>query len=140
MRIGAPKIENGVVRGLGLMANKLTDISPVRALAGLRTLRCAGSSQGESKLSDLSPLQGMNMTSVNCGNTQVSDLSPLQGMQGLGWLYCNNTQVSDLSVLQRTPALGNLDVQKTNVTAADIAALQKSLPKCKILWDHAEKK
>ena len=41
---GTPKIENGVVTELGFVTDNVTDISPVRALAGLKTLTCAGSS------------------------------------------------------------------------------------------------
>ena len=51
---------------------------------------------------DLSPLQGMNLTTLICDGTQVSDLSPLRGMS-LTFLRCDYTQVSDLSPLRGMP-------------------------------------
>ena len=121
---GSPTIENGIVRELGFVTDNVTDISPVRALAGLRYIVCTGSSEGKGRLSDLSPLQGMRLTKLNCGFspllydlsplrgmpltylgcivTQVFDLSPLQGMP-LTELYCASTQISDLSPLAGVP-------------------------------------
>ncbi|MBS0211489.1 MAG: protein kinase [Planctomycetes bacterium] len=156
---GPPKIENGVVTGLGFNAVDVTDISPVRALMGLKFLKCSGNYVDKSKLSDLSPLAGMPLTNLSCDNTQVSDLSPLRGMK-LTILYCFRTRVSDLSPLEKMPlttvsihetlvsdlsplescgSLKSLLVNDTNVTAAQVAALQKALPNCKIEWDDPAK-
>ncbi len=99
---GTPKIEKGVVTELRFSTNNVTDISPVRAFVGLTFLNCGGSDAGKGKLSDLSPLQGMPLTKLQCGNTQVSDLSPLQGMK-LTLLICGSTKVSDLSPLKGMP-------------------------------------
>ena len=99
---GTPKIENGVVTVLGIVTDNVTDISPVRALAGLRTLNCSGSSDGKRKLSDLSPLQGMKLATLYCGYTNASDLSPLRGMP-LTTLGCSNSPISDLSPLEGMP-------------------------------------
>ena len=178
--IGVPKVENGVVTELQFFTDDVTDISPVRALASLTTLFCGGTSPAKSKLSDLSPLQGMKLTKLECRARQVFDLSPLQGMeltdlgvdvtqvsslsplQGmplkhlncidtqisdlsslrgmpLFQLYCKNTQVSDLSPLADCKSLGILGVTSTKVTPAGVAALQKALPNCKILWDDPAK-
>jgi Leucine-rich repeat (LRR) protein len=94
-----PKIVMGVVTEIGFLSDNVTDISPVRALAGLKRLDCRGLPGDKDKLSDLSPLQGMKLTWLFCGFTKVSDLSPLQGMP-LTFLHCQGTQVSDLSPLQ----------------------------------------
>ena len=99
---GTPRVENGVVTEFGFSTDNVTDISPVRALAGLKSLLCSGSGQGTGKLSDLSPLKGMTLMDLNCALTQVADLSPLKGMQ-LTALWCWDTQVSDLSPLKGTP-------------------------------------
>ncbi len=64
---GTPKIENGVVTEFGFVTDNVTDISPVRALAGLMESELRwqlGTAKG--KLSDLSPLRGMPLTSLNC--------------------------------------------------------------------------
>lgn len=117
-----PRIDNGVLASLTLVADNLTDLSPVRALPGLKELQCAGKEQSP-QLSDLSPLQGLSLTSLNVERTQVSvllplrnmpltilniqvtpvsDLTPLQGMK-LSHLFCSNSSVADLSPLRNMP-------------------------------------
>jgi Leucine-rich repeat (LRR) protein len=93
-----PEIEGGVVARLRFLTDNVTDVSPVQALKGLTSLIINGSAVGKGKLSDLSPLKGMNLTSLNCAFTNVSDLSPLKGMNLVG-LWCYYTRVSDLSPL-----------------------------------------
>ncbi|HEX3654902.1 MAG TPA: SUMF1/EgtB/PvdO family nonheme iron enzyme [Pirellulales bacterium] len=176
---GMPRIENGVVTKLRLLTNKVTDLSPVRALVGLRELECVATGAG-SRLFDLSPLRGLNITTLGCSNTQVADLSPLEGMK-LTWLHCgitqvsdlsplqgmqltfldchytqvsdlsplrgmpltkldfHGTQVSDLSVLTSMRTLNDLKIIRTKITPAQVAALQKALPSCKIEWDDPSK-
>ncbi len=92
-----PRIENGVITEFGFVTNNVTDISPVRALMGLKILKCDGNG-GKDTLFDLSPLKGMKLTDLNCHSTQVSDLSPLQGMP-LTKLDCGTTNVVDVSPL-----------------------------------------
>ena len=75
------QIKDGVVAELTFTPVKgqdaLTDLSPVRALAGLTRLTllgCAG-------LEDLEPLKGMPLTGLNLPNCpQVRNLEPLKGM------------------------------------------------------------
>ena len=95
---GTPKIENGVVMEIGFVTDNVGDISPVRALAGLKALGCGSSVGRKGKLSDLSPLEGMKLASLYFHNTEVSDVSPLRAMP-LTNLGCAGTQVSDLSPL-----------------------------------------
>jgi hypothetical protein len=75
---GTPSIKNGVVTGLGFSTHNVTDISPMRALEGLRSLTAGGGRNAG--LSDLSPLMGMKREVLNCGQSRVWDLSPLKGM------------------------------------------------------------
>jgi Leucine-rich repeat (LRR) protein len=96
---GTPKIENGVVTEFGVATDNLTDISPVRALVGLKTLRCAGTGGQNGILSDLHPLEGMGLTTLICGRSQMSDLSPLKGLP-LTRLWCNSSNIIDLSPLR----------------------------------------
>jgi serine/threonine protein kinase len=97
-----PQIENGVVTEFGFDTDKVADISPVRALVGLKSLDCAGSDDRKGILSDLVPLRGMRLTKLNCAGTKVLDLSPLKGMP-LTVLDCHATPVSDLSPLKGMP-------------------------------------
>ncbi len=117
-----PTLENGVVRGLEINTDDVTDISPVSVLTRLRSLKCSGKGDhsplvnlsplsglpltslmvGMGQLSDLSPLKGMPLTSFTTYAPLVDDLSPLRGMK-LRHLRCENGKVSDLSPLKGMP-------------------------------------
>jgi hypothetical protein len=90
--------KNGVVIALEFLTDNVTDISPVKALTGLRTLKCNGS-VGKGQLADLTPLKGLQLTSLVCGDSKVADLTPLKDMK-LTSLDFGGTQVSDLSPLK----------------------------------------
>jgi serine/threonine protein kinase len=121
---GTPWIEKGAVMGFGFSTDNVTDISPVRALEQLRSLYCGGTWRNDrNKFSNLSPLQGMPLTVLDCSSTPVSDLSPLQGMP-LTNLNCLCTQVSDLSPLKGMP-LSGLNCGGTHVS--DLSPL-KGMP------------
>jgi serine/threonine protein kinase len=93
------KIEDGVVTELRFLTDKVTDISPVRALIELKSLACNGSLKGAGQLADLSPLKGMKLTWLSFEKTQVSDLTPLKDMK-LTSLNCFHAPVSDLTPLK----------------------------------------
>lgn len=95
-----PTIEHGVVTGLKLLTDHVTELSPVRVLTKLRSLECTGSGAGQGRLRDLKPLRGLHLTSLSChANGPIFDLSPLNGMP-LVKLDCSYTLVSDLSPLK----------------------------------------
>ena len=56
----------GVVTRLSFSTDNVTDISPVRAILGLRVLACIGTPTGGGKLADLSTLKGMKLTELHC--------------------------------------------------------------------------
>jgi len=103
------KIEKGVVTALEFMPADIDDITPLRALPGLRHLKC-----WMPRLKGLWPLTGLKLTELNCSNTLITDLSPLEGMP-LTWLWCVNTQVSNLSPLKDMP-LTELNCSKTPIS------------------------
>ena len=92
---------NGVVTGVAdFVTDNVTDISPVRALVGLKILNCVAAAEARVNCPTLSPLQGMNLTSLGLRSharypicrrlrdatdepglrgTAVSNLSPLEG-------------------------------------------------------------
>jgi len=111
---GAPKIAGGVVAEIGFVTDQVMDISPVRALTGLRALSCKGSKVGLGKLADLRPLEGMSLQDFNCSDTRVADLSPLAGMK-LRKLRCGATPITDLGPLSGMP-LTLLWCSKTGVS------------------------
>ena len=112
---GTPGIENGVVTRLEIATDNVKDISPVRALVGLKRFACRGSVRSNGILSDLSPLKGMpSLTQLICANTLISDLSSLKDMR-LTRLHCDDTRVTDLSPLRGMP-LEILSCQSTKVS------------------------
>jgi Leucine-rich repeat (LRR) protein len=139
-----PIIDKGVVRSLELRTDAVTDLSPVQALTGLRSLVYVGSAPGEGQLTDLSPLKNLDLSSLWLANTAVSDLSPLKDLRlwhlscqftkvtdlsplkdmKLGLLYCNNTKVSDLSPLKGMPLK---ELRCNNTLVSDLSPL-KGLP------------
>ncbi len=116
-----PTVENGVVVGLEFLTDEATDITPVQALAELRTLKCGGS-WGKGRLSNLWPLKDMKLTSLDFAWSQVSDLSPLKDMK-LTELNCNWSQVSDLSPLKDMKSLTELHCGGT--PASDLSPLKR---------------
>ena len=98
----SPKVVDGVVTEIALRADRLVDISPVRALVGLRSLECLSGGSVRAALADLAPLEGMPLTYLVVVNTQVVDLSPLKGMP-LKEFVCDFTAVSDLRPLSGAP-------------------------------------
>jgi serine/threonine protein kinase len=103
----AHSIEGGVVANLEFLTDKVTDISPLAALTGLRKLKCYGSAAqgrwdipGKGQLADLSPLHDLKLVSFSCVRNRVTDLSPLKDMR-LTSLDCGAaTKLDDLAPLK----------------------------------------
>jgi hypothetical protein len=109
-----PGIQNKAVFNLEVVADDLKDISPIRAFKSLSILVCRGSEPGKGSLSDLSPLQGVNLTQLYCTQTEVSQLQVLKGMK-LEVVSFENSRVSDLTPLKGMP-LFSVNVAFTDVT------------------------
>jgi Leucine-rich repeat (LRR) protein len=99
---GLPKIDKATVTEVGLFVSQVSDLSPIRAFAGLRRISCERSGSTPCKLTSLEPLRGMALNKVICPYTEISDLWPLEGMP-LTILECGSTKVSDLSPLRGAP-------------------------------------
>jgi tetratricopeptide (TPR) repeat protein/tRNA A-37 threonylcarbamoyl transferase component Bud32 len=100
-----PVIEGNVVVGLEFVTDDVTDISPVRALPGLKSLTCCGTytTKSNGRLADLSPLKGMKLAKLEVHyNERLTDLSPLAGMP-LEFFHCGRTGVADLGPLRGMP-------------------------------------
>ena len=95
---------------------ELHDISPVRAMPGLRRLNVDAAN-----FSDISPLHGMKLTRLALHNTVVSDLSPLHGMDLRLLNLTGSRRVTDLSPLRGMP-LEDLTVAYTEIS--DLAPLK----------------
>jgi hypothetical protein len=110
------KVKDGQVSMFKLTnAGKLTDLSPVRALAGLKCLEL-----GEAKAADLTPLNGLRLERLLFHHMdEMSDLSPLQGMP-LKFLLLEARRLSDLNPLKGVP-LETLHVHSSQ--ASDVSPL-----------------
>ncbi len=83
------------------------------------------------------------LTGLSLFGTRVTDagLAYLQDCKNLTHLWLAGTAVTDagLKHLEGLTNLTELDLRGTQVTAEGVAALQKALPKCKIVWHGPEK-
>ena len=87
---------DGYVAQVALMESGITDITPLRGTQ-LTTLDLGGV-----PVTDISPLEGMPLQTLLLDEAQVEDLSPLKGMP-LSVLRMNNCPVSDISALKAMP-------------------------------------
>ena len=91
------KVEGGRVTELAFESDAVADLSPLQALAGLLGLYIPAK-EFSKQLSDLRPLKGLSLVTLNVSNSRVTDLTPLKGMP-LTHLYLAGTKVADLSPL-----------------------------------------
>jgi serine/threonine protein kinase/formylglycine-generating enzyme required for sulfatase activity len=119
-----PGLENGRLVAMEFRTDNVTDISPLRELRGLRSLRMIGNNAGQSGVVDLSPLTGLPLAELFVsGNAGLSDLSPLKEMQ-LTELSCDGCPIADLTPLSGMP-LRKLELWTWN--ASDLTPL-KGMP------------
>jgi serine/threonine protein kinase len=132
----SPVIEDGNVIEIGFDSDHVKDISPVRAFTKLKVLNCSSTFRS-GDIADLSPLKGMSLSRLICNHTQVSDLSALAGMP-LTHLQCALTPVKILTPLRTCYNLMLVDVAVTKVDKDSVSALQKALPRCRVVWDDPD--
>ncbi|MFA7006267.1 MAG: SUMF1/EgtB/PvdO family nonheme iron enzyme, partial [Verrucomicrobiia bacterium] len=119
-------IRENAVTQLAISTVGVKDISPLRALRQLDEVRCSGTQEEPSPLSDLSPLRGLSLRHLACDFTAVSDLTPLAGMP-LAFLDISGTQVINLSPLADL-SLTELRCPPAAARNKDIAQLLLKLP------------
>ncbi len=116
-------LETTKLTTLGVYANELTDLAPLRELAGLRHLYAYNNLIG-----DLSGLEGKNeLITLALQYNDVSDLTPLRGLPSLHQLLLRDNRVEDLSPLAGLPSLTILYIENNAVASigpvADMPAL-----------------
>jgi serine/threonine protein kinase/Leucine-rich repeat (LRR) protein len=122
----SPGVAYGLVTGVTLGTEDVTDLGPLRGMPALRDLSCTAAAAGKGKLADLSPLKGLPLVTLDCSWTQVSDLSPLQGTP-LQTLNCTGTKVVDLAPLSGAPLVqvsGDFDPARSAQALRAIKTLQ----------------
>jgi Leucine-rich repeat (LRR) protein len=93
------------VVALEFLTDDITDILPVRAFVGLKSLTCAGTytTKSNGRLANLEPLKGMKLEKLAINyNEQINDLSPLAGMP-LTYFQFGRTNVATLGPLKDMP-------------------------------------
>lgn len=118
-------ITGDVVTGLEFITDNVTDLSPLRALPGLKSLKCGGTHsmlKGKGKLVDLAPLKDMKLTVLHVPYTKVWDLRPLKDMP-LTELNCHHTKVADLVPLKGMK-LTTFDCGGTTTAIVDFSPLR----------------
>ena len=110
-----PIVEAGVVTKLSVQGSTLTDLSPLKALSGLKELGLGGAGSA-GQVADLSPLEGLPLVWLDLSGpgNKVTDLSPLRAMQ-LEHLACRDLrELVDITPLAGMP-LKHLDLLGTKV-------------------------
>ena len=147
------QIDKGVVVYLELLTPKIHDLSPLRALQGLRELRLEGTFDG-GRITDLSQLRGMKLNVLHVMHnpvesleplagiplTQLSvwgfrgaDLQPLKGMK-LTLLNCGASKVRDLLPLRGMP----LRYLCANISNVDDLTPLEGMPLNELLVEHTQ--
>lgn len=102
------------VRGNSHGYGDIKDISLLKKMPNLHTVVL-----DYQRISDISPLQDLELTSMSlCGNP-VTDLSALQNQKALAELYLAETDVTSLEALNGCSALTILDCSHTSVTSLE---------------------
>ena len=102
----APTFQEGLIVGLSIRTDNVSDISALQELKHLRSLSMTGNYSNDAGVVDLSPLTGLPLTELYLdGNARLSDLSPLKGMS-LRQFFAQGTRISDLAPLAGMPLEG----------------------------------
>ena len=127
---------------LELTANRITDISALSGLTGLRWLQLGGNDVSDiwalsrlsaltlldltsNQITDVSPLAGLtSVWNLRLGGNEVSDISALSGMTSLSVLILTANQVTDISPLSGLPRLSGVVLSGNQLS--DISALEGS--------------
>lgn len=125
------KIEDGVVTEIKVVTDKVTDINPIRVFNALRVLDLSGSEgegQVNGQLADLTPLKGMNLSSLTRLElllTKIDDagLAYLKDCKNLKYIGLKYTSVTDagLAHFKNCKDLEGLDLGGLNVTDEGLA-------------------
>ena len=96
------------LQSLGLVRNKIQDLSPLSGLTGLGHLNL-----GSNQISDLRPLAGLTrLEFLHLWSNQIKDISPLAGLVNLKNLNLSGNQIADISALVGLVNLENFDIRR----------------------------
>ena len=76
----------------------------------------------------------MDFYILHLGQTLVSDLSPLAGAT-INTLNIDYTPTANLEPLKFCKKINVIGAKRTKVTAAGVLEIQQTFPQCKVIWD-----
>ncbi|MCL1916797.1 MAG: protein kinase [Peptococcaceae bacterium] len=120
------------VTDLNLIQNKISDITPLQSLTGLKTLAL-----NNNKISNLTPLKSLtNLERLVLPINDISDLTPLKSLTGLKSLTLSYNKISNLTPLKSLTNLTYLNLENNSIkfSEAQKQDLKKDLPNCEIVW------
>jgi Leucine-rich repeat (LRR) protein len=123
----SPLSQLSELRELGLENNDITDLSPLSENSKLSSIKLGGNS----RLSDLSPLSDLNITSISLSDTNLTTLSAISVITTLESLNLENRNIEDISSLSNLLNLQSLYLDKNSIT--DLSPLS-NLTKLKYLF------
>lgn len=107
------------VKGLYLPPGKIEDLTPLKTLTTLESLRAAATN-----IKDLTPLAGLaKLDRLDIGRTPVKDLTPLSTLTNLTELQIDETEVTDLAPLTKLKKLEMLQMKRTRIS--DLSPLKE---------------
>ena len=109
-----PRIEENVVVGLRFRSYAVTDLSPLQALKGLKSLVCDAEYGKTGAVSNLAPLKGLPLQELWLNYNPITDLGPLTGMPLTDLRLYVCPHITDLSPLKGM-SLTRLDIGSTGV-------------------------
>jgi hypothetical protein len=110
----------------------LRELTALKNLRGLYLFYAPITDAGLKHIAALSDLQALDLSNSQVTGPGLKELAGLKKLQGLN---LGDTHVTDAGSkeLAALKSLQRLNLRRTKVTPAGIAALEKQLPKCKIL-------
>jgi len=114
---------------LGLPNNQLTSLKELEKLTQLTKLDLSGN-----KLTDVKGLEQLTqLTKLELSGNKLTDVKGLEQLTQLTQLGLSDNQLTDVKGLEKLTKLTHLNLEyNPDLTKAQIDALQKALPKCKI--------
>ena len=116
---------------LGLNNNQLINVKGLEKLTQLNNLLLH-----ENKLTDIKGLgELMQLKTLELTGNQLTNVKGLEKLTNLEYLNLNNNQLTSVAGLEKLTKLKGLFLKGNQLTKAQIAELQKALPKCRIHHD-----
>ena len=123
------------VKNLYLRNNQLTDVTALKELTQLTYLNLE-----RNQLTDVTALKELTqLTKLYLDDNRLTDITALKELTQLKTLWLSENQLTDVKGLEKLTLLKELHLQDNpDLTKAQIAELQKALPKCRILHRFAK--